>query len=147
MPLRNLEFLNWRYGSDSPHANREIGIAPDQNGDLAGYVIFYLSGDDDKTGFILDLQTAPPHDTSIAAALMGYAINRLRSLGAWTVTYHHLSTLFNMPDEALRNFGFVARNSHQFMVKVNDEELADVAGYLSNWNFSYGDSEASHAIG
>lgn len=143
--LRNTQFLKWRYGNTSPHARREIGVATDANSGLIGYVIFYLSGGPSRIGYVLDLQVLPFNNVKAATALLGYAVERLRGKGAWTVRYYHVSSPFNPPDEMLNRYGFVPRGGYQLLVKFRDERLAATACSQSSWNYSYGDSEASHA--
>ena len=109
-------------------------------------MIFFFPGGPKRTGYILDLQMIPPSDTRVARALMKYAVQRLRRAGAWTVRYHLVASPFALPDEVLADFGFRRRGGHHFMVKFRDERLAATAGRQANWNYSFGDSEASHAV-
>ena len=146
MPARDLEFFEWRYGDRSPHAAREIGVVTDHTDELVGYVIFHLSGGTSRTGYILDLQAVPQGNKRIAMALMDYAVQSLRRRGAWTVRYHNLSSPFVLTDEVLGGCGFTPRGVHQFMVRFRDQGLAAIAGHQLNWNYSYGDSEASHVL-
>ncbi len=146
MPARDLQFFEWRYGDRSPHAAREIGAVTDHTNELVGYVIFHLSGGPSRTGYILDLQALPQANKGITMALLDYALRSLRRRGAWKVQYHNLSSPFGLADEVLRSCGFTPRGAHQFMVNFRDQGLAAVAERQLNWNYSYGDSEASHVL-
>ena len=147
MAARDLRFFNWRYGPESPHSGSEVGIAVDSDGELAGYVVFNYSNDPRPNGYILDLQVMPLGNNRVAMALLGYAVDRLRASGAWMVRYHHLASPQALPDEVLEKSGFVPRSSHQLLVKFHDKGLADAFELQKNWNYSYGDSEASYSQG
>lgn len=144
MLSRDLRFLRWRYGPESPHSNHQIGVIADAAGELRGYVIFYFSPSS-QAGTILDLQVLPPGDPEGTLALVTYAVTRLRRQGAWLVRCHVLSSPFNPPTEVLRRCGFVPRGRHQVLVKFQDERTAAIGDRAENWNYSYGDSEASHS--
>jgi len=142
---RDVGFLQWRYGSDSPHAGRGIGVVTEGDGELIGYVIFFLSGGPSYIGYILDLQVLPMDNTEVAMALLSYAVEQLRRNGAWSVRYYHLASPFTIPDRLLRWYGFIRRGAHRLMVRFRDNQWAAIAENQNNWNYSYGDSEASHA--
>lgn len=142
---RDLRFLEWRYGPGSPHAGREIGVLEGRDGRMAGYVIFAYSGQSHR-GAILDLQVLPPSDAATAAALLDFAVSRLRRQGAWMVSAHHLASPVAFPVEALRAQGFVVRGGHKVLVRFREERVAAIAEYPESWNLSYGDTEASHSF-
>ena len=146
LPARDLRFLEWRYGNGSPHAGREIGVVAGPGDRLLGYVVFCLSSRPQRYGYILDLQALPPQAEEIGSSLLGYAVERLRAGGAWSVRYHHLASPGNLPDRVLKQHGFIPRGRHQFLVRFRDPGIASAARCAGNWNYSYGDSEASHAF-
>lgn len=144
-PGRDLQFLEWRYGRESPHGGREIGVIADQKQELLGYVIFYLSRAPHRSGYILDLQTLPQRAGEVGNALLGYAGGKLRDRGAWSIRYHHLASPHTVPAHTLRRHGFIPRGCHQFLVRFRDPAISHFAGFSGNWSYSYGDSEASHS--
>ena len=146
MPARDLRYLNWRYRANSPQADTEIGVVIDDSGELAGYVLSYLAKESRPKGFILDLQVVPPGNSEVAMALMGYGVERLRTSGAWLVQYDHLPSLQALPETVLQKHGFISRSHHKLLVKFSDDGFADIGERESNWNFSFGDSEASHSL-
>jgi hypothetical protein len=146
LTARDRRFLEWRYGAGSPHQGRQIGVATDSGGDLQGYVIYYLSSGPQRYGCILDLQSLPPHGREVGGSLLNYAVARLRAGGAWSVRYHHLAGSGALPDRVLQQHGFMPRGEHQLLVRFQEPSMAGAAASAANWNYSYGDSEASHAF-
>lgn len=142
---RDLQFFRWRYGKDSPHANREIGVIVEPGGELGGYVVFCVSESTPRVGYILDLQVFLPDDTRSAAALLDYALRRVRDRKAWAVRYYHLTSPFTVPATVLKRHGFVARGGHPLLVRLWQERFMALAESQKNWNLNYGDCEASHA--
>jgi GNAT superfamily N-acetyltransferase len=145
MVAKDLSFLQWRYSPASPHATRELAVATDGNGTMIGYVVIYASKDVGHQGQIFDLQVLPGHRKA-ADLLLGHAIRRLRAQGAWVVYYHCLSSPFTIPSETLEEMGFKARGGHRVLVKFRDQQKSEVAQHQQNWNYSFGDSEASHGV-
>lgn len=145
MPARDLRFLRWRYGPTSPHAKREIGIVTDGHGDLLGYVVFYASSAT-HTGLVLDVLTLPQAGADVPVALMRHAVERLRAEGAWIVRYYHFASPRAIPPSFLRRMGFIRRGGHVLLIKFADPGLQAVASRPGAWNYSFGDSEASHAL-
>jgi hypothetical protein len=174
MPARDLSFFRWRYGPDSPHARRQVAVATGADGELRGYVVFYLAGDPYRSGYVLDLQALAGDEVQeplstpgsagggpdaaareagldqggqrVAGALLAHAVRRLRRQGAWTVRYHCLAPPDAPSPAWLRRLGFRQRGGHRFLVRFRDGGLAEVADRLDAWNFAHGDSEASHAL-
>lgn len=146
MLVRDSKFFDWRYGDRSPHAGRQIGIVTGENNELAGYVVFHVSEGPNHTGYILDLQTLPTNNKQVATALMNHATSQMRKQGAWTVRYYVLPSQFALPEQMLRELGFVRRGGYHFITKFANEALAAVARTQANWNYSFGDSESSHAL-
>lgn len=144
--MKDCRFLNWRYGLGSPHSNRGIGVITNANGELQGYVIFYSAEHPPQTGYLLDLQVIPGVADSITNSLLNYALECLRRSGAWVVQFHRLSSPHAVSQQILQDNGFVARSTHQFLVKIRDESLHEQVLQQENWMYSFGDSESSHAI-
>lgn len=142
---RDLSFLSWRYGEDSPHADNRIGIVNNLSGELEGYVIYKTANGDPTTGHILDLQVFPSARPEIGIALLTHAIESLRQSGAWIVRYNHLFSAFSLNEDQLQDLGFIPRSSHRLLVRFQDGQHDAIAQRQENWVYSYGDSEASHA--
>lgn len=142
--VRDVPYLNWRYGPKSPHANRKIGVVVDAAGELEGFVVVCRSGDAEHTGFILDLETLPPGNPDVTAALLRFAVDRLREDGAWSVRYHRLVALSAAPSPLLKQFRFSRRKArHELVVKFRQEAVFRAAKDIDRWSYSFGDSEAS----
>lgn len=150
---RDGDFLNWRYGPTSPHSNRQIVTATLENGEFAGYAVYSSGGTTGRNGYLLDLQVAPGSDRGIAEALLKAVINDMRKVGLWSCRYHGVTPQDTQKSpqmqspvlEALKSWGFTPRTGHWLLVKLQDERLMEVAMKEDNWNFRYGDSEASHS--
>jgi len=143
MPVRDLRFLQWRYGPTSPHPTREIAVVTDGGGNLLGYVVFHLSVETHR-GLILDLLALPEAGVEVPISLMRYAVKRLRAEGAWTVRYFASPGAMPVPD--LRRLGFIRRGDFVLSVKFADPGIQTIATRPGAWNYSFGDSEASHAF-
>ena len=141
-------FLRWRYGEGSPHAESEIVAATAEDGQLQGYAVLYLASSPRPSGYILDLQTVSEGQDEVTHALLRYAVQRFRQSGALTMRYHALPSAFAPPPRLLRRMGFMARNYGRrvLMAKLADPRLDRIASQASNWQFSYGDAEASHSL-
>ncbi len=146
MPARDRRFLKWRYGPSSPHAGRQIAVMTDGTGELAGYVIFYLSRLTDRPGYILDLQTLSPVRGLVGPLLLHHAIRHLREEGASKVCYPWYPSPCAVPEDALRRSGFIARGGLHLLVRVKDEQATLSNTWSGRWSLSYGDMEASHAV-
>lgn len=144
MMVRGAEYLDWRYGPSSPQSRRSVGTITDPSGELLGYVVACASSDGDHAGYVLELATSEAHD-EIALALLSFAIERLRERGAWLVRYHHLPSNATFSPSVLERLGFVRRQpGYRLMVKLADPSAAAIASDAQSWNYSFGDSEASH---
>jgi hypothetical protein len=143
IPVRDLRFLQWRYGPTSPHSTREIGVVTDGGGNLLGYVVFHLSAATHR-GLILDLLALPEAGVEVPIALMRYAVKRLRAEGAWTVRYFASPSAVPVP--VLRRLGFIRRGGYVLSVKFADPGIEAIATQPDAWNYSFGDSEASHSF-
>ncbi|MCI0440976.1 MAG: GNAT family N-acetyltransferase [Chloroflexi bacterium] len=149
MIARDSAFLKWRYGPQSPHKKVSIGAVTDDDGELAGYVVFYVSATpgDENVGHIIDIQALPMDDSKTASALMRYAVRNLLKQGAWVAYYRMLPASISALDaDALKDWGFRPRGRHVFMVKMKESEIAAIAQSEASWNYSFGDSEASHIL-
>jgi hypothetical protein len=140
---KSLRFLQWRYGPQSPHTNREIAVVRARDGRLRGYVIYRVS-DGGEAGDILDLQAEAKDRAKLSAALLGFATHRLRQRGAWLVRYRQVRSERAVSNAALLSLGFVRRGGHRLLVRFPDGPLAATARRAGSWNISYGDSEASY---
>lgn len=143
--VRNLAYMRWRYGPDSPHARRAIAAAVDGKGDLHGYIVYHLSEKTPKTAYVLDFQVLGADREQTARALLGYAVKKARRARAWEMRFYLLPSASNPPVAALSGWGFLARGRLQLLVKLSQKDLDAVATDGRNWNLSFGDSEASYA--
>ncbi len=145
--VRNADYLRWRYGPNSPHRGRAIGAVLDDQGELSGYVVTLLSGDEERSGFILELATRDLGDLDAMSALLRFAVRQLRSEGAWTVRLHRLESALAIPEWLLRAWDFQKRaDTYQLLARISDPEAMVIARNAQRWNFSFGDAEASHGI-
>jgi hypothetical protein len=144
MMVRDAAYLDWRYGPSSPQARRSIGAITDPSGELLGYVVFCASSSEDRAGWILELHGSEPRD-EIALALLSHAVERLRESGAWLARYHHMPSSTTFSPAVLERLGFVRRQpGYRLMVKLADPAVDAIAADARRWNYSFGDSEASH---
>lgn len=141
--VKDQQFFRWRYGSRSPHAEREIGVVSD-GGELAGYVIFYAA-EQSRTGYILDLQAGAPADPAVTMALLKHACERLRRRGMWILRFHQIDGPGAASAAVLRAAGLVRRGEHQLLVRFQDQQLAAIAEQEGKWDLAYGDCEASYS--
>lgn len=154
--VRDLKFLKWRYGPESLHRDRRIAVVGDGKSGIAGYVVYYVSqaGASRRLdqpavrnqGFILDLQGAGEGRDRVVAALLEHAVASMRREGAWTAHLHQVPSLHAIKDTELKAHGFYPRSSHRMLIKLDNHEAHTIASVIANWNYSYGDSEASHSI-
>jgi hypothetical protein len=144
--VRDARFLRWRYGPDSPQGDSRAAVARSDGDGLLGYVIYYLSREPSRTGYVMDLQTLPPDNVEAASALLDHAVKALRKAGAWKVSIRHLESPYVMPRRVLLRHGFLPRGGHELFVRLKDESLTETAYTGTNWDLSYGDMEASHAV-
>lgn len=144
--VRDSRFLNWRYRGASPHAKSEIATVSRPDGELAGYVVYYMSPGPAHYGYIMDLQADGDDAPQVAGRLLTYAAGRLRKAGAWVIQHHQPLTPHTLPDATLRSFGFVPRGRHELLVRLGDADMQSAASKSENWQYVYGDSEASHSV-
>ncbi len=145
--VRNCEYLRWRYGPTSPHARRRVGVVLDAQGELSGYVITFLSGDAERSGYILELSTKNERNLEVTSALLRFAVRQLRSQGAWTVRLHQLATGASVPDSLLRAWNFQRRgDTYQLLARLADPKVMGIARNPRSWRMSFGDAEASHGL-
>jgi hypothetical protein len=146
---RDLRYMEWRYGKASPQSERRIGIVTGSDGDLEGYVVLLGQTDPkgNRRGRILDLHAVGDRKHEVTSALMRFAVNTLRESGAWAVVIHSVTGEHSATENILKSHGFVHRSGHRLLVKLRDDEAMQIAASDSNWSYTYGDSEASHAVG
>jgi hypothetical protein len=136
--VKDARYLTWRYGPRSPHSQCVVGVIGNGDG-IDGYVVCGLSNDDEHTGFILDLVTAPDALPGAVDGLVAFALKTLRRLGAWLVRWHVLA---DDDQSALARWGFRRRAAkHELLVRLQDPNLEQSA---SAWAQQFGDTEASH---
>ena len=147
--VRDLRYLEWRYGKESPQSDRKIGIVLDSDGELEGYVVFLGPSDlaYSRRGRILELNVTGERRDAVTSALLRYATNELRKAGSWTITIHSVISEHSATENILKAHGFVRRTGHRLLIKLRDHEAMQIASTESNWSYTYGDSEASHAVG
>jgi Acetyltransferase (GNAT) domain len=147
IPVRNCEYLRWRYGLSSPHAQRKLGVVLDDAGELSGYVVTFLSGDSERSGYILELSTKDGKDLEVTSALLRFAVRQLRSQGAWAVRLHQLDNAGAVPESLLRAWGFQRRlDTYQLLARLADSRATEIALRARSWSWSFGDAEASHGL-
>jgi hypothetical protein len=144
--VRDSRFLNWRYRGASPHAKSEVATVSRPDGELAGYVVYYMSQGPSHNGYIMDLQADGDDAQQVSARLLAYAVEKLRKAGAWVVQHHQALTPHTPSDAALRSSGFVPRGRHELLVRLGDADMQSAASKSENWQYAYGDSEASHSV-
>jgi hypothetical protein len=149
MIVRDSAFLRWRYGESSPCARVNVGVIYDSDNEIAGYVIFNVSATSriENEGYIVDIQTSAQNDKKTAEALIRYAVSNLRKQCAWVIYYRQMpSSLSALAHETLQGYGFLPRGRHVFMTKMKNDKIAEISLNERNWNYSFGDSEASHIL-
>ncbi|MGA9523189.1 MAG: GNAT family N-acetyltransferase [Myxococcaceae bacterium] len=145
--VRSCEYLRWRYGPASPHARRRLGVVVDSQNELSGYVITFLSGDAERSGYILELSTKNERNLEVTSALLRFAVRQLRSQGAWTVRLHQLDTGASIPASLLRAWNFQRReDTYQLLARLADPKAMLLAQNTRGWSMSFGDAEASHGL-
>ena len=70
----------------------------------------------------------------------------LRRKGAWSARFHRFGSDATISDRILNKFGFLPRGGYRLMTKLQDERLEAIVRNQANWNYSFGDSEASHTL-
>lgn len=144
IPRRDAAFLNWRYGPQSPHADAQVAISESDQGEINGYVVFRKPAGS-RESLIFDLQSLPPSNEDLAGELLRYALDRLTREGAWLVRCCIQDSGSAPAFKPFLRCGFVRRGAYQFLVRFRSDCARDIALARDSWNYSFGDSEASHA--
>lgn len=140
---RGSEFLNWRYGPDSPQGPvKVLGVRGGRG--LLGYAVLKVASFSSEDGYILDLTTVPGH-RDVARALLRESVRHFRQEGAHIIRYRFVESPSSPDAEDLRRLGFFHRKgrSNKLLVKLADPALHGVARDLENWSYTTGDGEGT----
>jgi len=141
LPEKDAGFLQWRYGLDSPQAEKRIIALPGE-GRLLGYAVLRLTSTL-HDGYILDL-TVLPGRYDVASALLRHAVSYFRRAGAQVIRYRFLESPTAPRPKDLWRLGFFPRGRrHRLLVKFGDADLEELARKSANWAYTAGDGEMS----
>lgn len=146
MLSRDAEFFEWRYGDRSPQPDTEFAVAKDDSGEVVGYAVYSFTHGAMRVGHILDVQVSADAKPEVAQALLAHSVKALRKKGAWSVRYQRFGADASVSHEILDQLNFLPRGGYHLMTKLEDERLEAIVRNQANWNYSFGDSEASHTL-
>ncbi len=130
---RSAEYLNWRYLA-APGERYEI-LAARRSGKLIGYVVSVFESEDAR---IVDLSSI--EEAGVVARLIFGAVERLRSLGATTVSMNAGSA---HPWNALfERTGFQRREGSPIMVAVAPGSLISKTDFQQHWFIMQGERDS-----
>ncbi len=144
---RGSAFLNWRYGPNSPHAGRRIGVVLDSRGEIEGYIVACASTAAQRWGHVFELHGLPELPRRHYAALLLFACRVLRNEGCSVLRLFHFETRTTAPVQALKEVHFMRRqHQHTLLAKFGEASLNALALDSKNWSYSFGDAEASYSL-
>lgn len=131
--VRSAEYLNWRYLVHPP-ARHEI-LAARRRGELIGYVVYSVEPRDTS---VVDL--CAPDEFPVVGLLLAEAVNRLRALGAETVS---LNAGENHPwNLVFQRAGFRRREDSPVVTHVRAIASISAANFCQNWYLMRGDRDS-----
>jgi GNAT superfamily N-acetyltransferase len=134
VPLRDPDWLAWRYFTGPAHAQRVYALR--LRGALAGFVVLEALG---KRATLVDVAVPPDRETLDAA--IGAAVREARALGCDVLDANF--TPGSPVAARLCRHGFFAREAHGFQVALAaggaDDDRAALLG--PGWTFSDGDKD------
>ena len=147
--VRDRAHLDWRYGAASPHKQRTIGIATDEEGELEGYVVSATSQDkSDPSGYIFELHAKNSAPAALFGALLTFACRQIRREGGQLARLHWMPSITGAPESVLLANHFRKRtHEHVLLAKFKDPALEEAASRPNVWDYGFGDAEASHSVG
>lgn len=140
---KDSEFLNWRYGPDSPQHPVEVFAVRGSQGLLGYAVVKVLDGGEDS--YILDLMTLPGY-TQVARTLVRESVRYFRERGAHIIRYRYLESPTTPHDADLKRLGFFTRGANRrnsILVRFDDPDKHALGVDLDNWSYNIGDGEAT----
>ena len=130
---RNSQYLNWRF-LERPNVTNEI-LTVRREGTLIGYVVYTRAV---KDASILDLDCV--HESSVVARLLAAAVERLRLLGAPTVSLH--SAEAHPWNQVFEHAGFRRRETAPIVVSTRSGASISPHDFQSNWRAMSGERES-----
>ena len=143
---KDVGFLRWRYGADSPHAPVTVlGIKSEEG--LLGYTVLRVASGPRRYGYIFDL-TALPHRHDVAGVLLREALHYFTRLGIYAIKCQFVeSPTAPLPRDLVRLGFFSEKDPNMLLVRLSNPALQEAARISTNWSYSAGDGEATFWVG
>lgn len=140
--VRDSSYLNWRYSGYPFPGVQSVELS--RGKELMGFTVIHLAVDEDRLRFAAILELAGRRgEKGITEHLLGEAIRRATAAGAHYVIAR---TLLTEEEDALRETGFLARETHYSPVtyKNNSDVPNELFAKDHNWYMTLGDGDGCY---